>query len=227
MYSHARTIANRIVNVILPQIRGLAMLMPINPEHPEPRKINQAVAVLEGGGVIAYPTGTVIGFGCDLFNKKAIDKVRLIKRAPKHKPFSFLCPDLSEIARYAHVPDTAYRLMRRLVPGPYTFVLQATREVPRLCQDRRKTVGIRVPEHPVALAILEELGRPIISTSAQRADDEWSTNDPVEIADRFKQLDLVLDAGMGGINPSTVLAFDEDGQIEVLREGAGPIDDLF
>jgi tRNA threonylcarbamoyl adenosine modification protein (Sua5/YciO/YrdC/YwlC family) len=203
------------------------MLLSVNPEHPEPRKIHQAVDVLLRGGVIAYPTGTVIGFGCDLFNKKAIEKVRIIKGAPKHKPFSFLCPDLSEIARYAHVPDTVYRIMRRLVPGPYTFVLQATREVPRLCQDRRKTVGIRVPEHPVALAILEELGRPIISTSAQRAGDEWSTNDPEEIASRFKQLDMVVDAGMGGISPSTVLSFNDSGEIEVLREGAGPIDDLF
>lgn len=203
------------------------MLLPINPEHPEPRKVKQAVDVLRDGGVIAYPTGTVIGFGCDLFNKKAIDKVRLIKGAPKDKKFSFLCADLSEIARYAVVPDSAYRLMRRLVPGAYTFVLQATKEVPRLCQDRRKTVGIRVPAHPVARALLEELGGPIISTSAARNGDEWTTNDPEEIAERFKQLDMVLDAGMGGISPSTVLSFNDSGEIEILREGSGPIDDLF
>jgi tRNA threonylcarbamoyl adenosine modification protein (Sua5/YciO/YrdC/YwlC family) len=202
------------------------LLLPINAEHPEPRKIRQAVDVLRAGGVIAYPTGTVIGFGCDLFNKKAIDRVRVIKGAPKDKPFSFLCADLSEIARYAHVPDVAYRLMRRLVPGPYTFVLRATREVPRLCQDRRKTVGIRVPEHPVAQAILAELGGPIITTSAQRAGDEWINNDPAEIAQRFKEIDVVLDAGMGGISPSTVLSIDEAGAVEILREGSGPVDDL-
>jgi len=201
--------------------------MPINPEHPEPRKIKQAVDVLRGGGVIAYPTGTVIGFGCDLFNKKALDKLRQIKGAPKDKKFSFLCADLSQIARYAVVPDSAYRLMRRLVPGPYTFVLLATKEVPRLCQDKRKTVGIRVPVHPVARALLDELGGPIVSTSATRDGDDWTTNDPEEIAGRFKQLDMVLDAGMGGISPSTVLGIDESGAIEVLREGSGPIDELF
>jgi tRNA threonylcarbamoyl adenosine modification protein (Sua5/YciO/YrdC/YwlC family) len=202
------------------------MLLPINAEHPEPRKIRRAVEVLRGGGAIAYPTGTVIGFGCDLLNRKAVEKVYRIKGANKRKPFSFLCADLSEISRYAFVTDRAYRIMRRLVPGPYTFVLEATREVPKLCLDRRKTVGIRVPEHPVARAILEELGRPIISTSASREGDEWITNDPAEIAERFKQLDLVLDAGMGGISPSTVIAFNEYGEIEVLREGSGPIDDL-
>ena len=203
------------------------MLLNVNAEHPQPRKIRKAVEVLLNGGVIAYPTGTVIGFGCDLFNKKAVEKVYRIKGAKKGKPFSFLCADLSDISRYAVVSDSSYRLMRRLVPGPYTFVLQATKEVPKLCQDRRKTVGIRVPDHPVALALVKELGRPIISTSAKRDDDEWITNDPVEIDRAFKQLDLVLDAGMGGINPSTVLSFDDEGAIEVLRQGAGPVDNLF
>jgi len=203
------------------------MLLPINPEHPEPRKIRMAVEVLLKGGVIAYPTGTVFGFGADLLNKKAVEKVYQIKGSKKDKPFSFLCADLSEISRYALVPDNAYRIMRRLVPGPYTFVLEATREVPRLCMSKRKTVGIRVPEHPVAMAILTELGRPIISTSAKRDDDEWIPNDPEEIVKKFKQLDLVLDAGMGGLNPSTVIAFNDAGEIEVLRQGAGPVDDLF
>ncbi len=202
------------------------MLLPINPDHPEPRKIKMAVDCLKGGGVIAYPTGTVIGFGCDLFNKKAVEKAHLIKGSKKGKPFSFLCADLSDISRYAIVPDSVYRLMRRLVPGPYTFILEATKEVPKLCMDKRKTVGIRVPEHPVPRAIIKELGRPIISTSAKRDDDEWITNDPVEIDRKFKQLDLVLDAGMGGISPSTILAFDETGALEVLREGAGSLDSI-
>jgi tRNA threonylcarbamoyl adenosine modification protein (Sua5/YciO/YrdC/YwlC family) len=203
------------------------MILPINAEHPEPRKIRQAVDVLQRGGVIAYPTGTVIGLGCDLLNRKAVEKLYRIKSASKRKPFSFLCADLSEISRYAIVTDRAYRIMRRLVPGPYTFILEATKDVPKLCLDRRKTVGIRVPEHPVAQAILEQLGRPIISTSASREGDEWINNDPAEIAERFKQLDLVLDAGMGGINPSTVIAFNEYGEIEVLREGSGSVEDLF
>lgn len=203
------------------------MLMPINPDHPEPRKVLQAVEMLRGGGVIAYPTGTVIGFGADVFNKKAVDKVYQIKGERRHKPFSFLCADLSQISRYALVPDSAYRLMRRLVPGPYTFILEATREVPKLCMDRRKTVGIRVPEHPVAQAILAEIGTPIISTSASRGGDEWPENDPEEIARLFPRLDLVLDAGLGGVSPSTVIAFGSAGEVEILREGAGPVDDLF
>jgi tRNA threonylcarbamoyl adenosine modification protein (Sua5/YciO/YrdC/YwlC family) len=204
------------------------MLLQVHPEHPEPRKIRTIVGVLEQGGVIAYPTGTVIGFGADLFNKKAVEKVYQIKAARQEKPFSFLCADLTEIARYAVVSDAAYRIMRRLVPGPYTFVLPATKEVPKLCRDpKRRTVGIRVPEHPVTRAILEAFGRPIISTSATRDGDEWQSTDPEEIAAKFKQLDLVVDAGPGGMHPSTILAFDEDGAIEVLREGAGTVEDLF
>lgn len=204
------------------------MLLQVHPDHPEPRKIKMIVSVLEQGGVIAYPTGTVIGFGADLLNKKAVERVYQIKAARQDKPFSFLCADLTEIARYAVVPDSAYRIMRRLVPGPYTFVLQATKEVPKLCRDpKRRTVGIRVPAHPVTRAILEMLGRPIISTSATRQGDEWQSTDPEEIAQKFKQLDLVVDAGPGGITPSTIIAFDEDGAMEVLREGSGPIDDLF
>jgi len=203
------------------------MMLSVHPDNPEPRKIKQAVDVLRQGGVIAYPTGTVIGFGCDLMNKKAVEKLYQIKGAKKDKCFSFLCADLSDISRYAHVSDNAYRLMRRLVPGPYTFVLPASREVPKLCQDaRRKTVGIRVPQNPIPLALVEALGNPIISTSAKREGDEWMQNDPEDIAHRFKQLDLVIDGGPGGLSPSTILAFDEDGNIEVLRQGSGPVDDL-
>ena len=203
------------------------MLLTIHPDHPEPRKISQAVKVLREGGVIAYPTGTVIGFGCDLMNKRGLEKLYQIKGAKKDKRFSFLCADLSDIAHYAHVSDTAYRLMRRLIPGPYTFVLPATREVPKLCQDaKRKPVGIRVPQNSIPLALIRELGNPIISTSANREGDDWIVNDPEEIHDQFKALDLVIDAGMGGISPSTVIAFDEDGCIDVLREGSGEIDNI-
>lgn len=201
------------------------MILPINSKHPEPRKIANAVRVLEDGGVIAYPTGTVIGFGCDLYNKKAIEKVYAIKGIQRSKPLSFLCFDLSDISKYALVPDAAYRIMRRLVPGPYTFILDATKEVPRLVLHARKQVGIRVPDHPVAQALLKQFGRPIISTSAGMEDE--SLIDPGEIADRFPNIDMVLDAGVGGNAPSTVLSFDEDGNITVLREGAGPIDNLF
>lgn len=183
---------------------------------------------MRDGGVIAYPTGTVFGFGADVHNKKAVEKVYRIKNTSpkKHKPFSFLCADLSEISRYAVVPNSAYRLMKRLVPGPYTFILEATREVPRMSISNRKTVGIRVPEHPVARAILQEFGSPIISTSAQRPEDEWPLNDPLDIAEAFPLVDLVLDAGFGGIEPSTVLAFNDFGEFEILRQGAGIIEEL-
>ena len=203
------------------------MLLKVHPENPEPRKIQQAVDVLRAGGVIGYPTGTVIGFGCDLMNKRAVEKLYQIKGAKKGKPFSFLCADLSEISRYAYVSDSAYRLMRRLLPGDYTFVLPATKEVPKLSRDlKRRTVGIREPSNPIPVALIKALGNPIISTSAQREGQEWIINDPEEISEKFKQLDLVIDAGMGGISPSTVLALDGDGTITVIREGSGPIDIL-
>ncbi len=200
------------------------MILPINPKHPEPRKIKRAADILRDGGVIAYPTGTVYGLGCALLNKKAIEKVYKIKGADRRKPFSFLCPDLSQISRFATVGNGAYRIIRRLVPGPYTFVLEATKEVPNLVQTKRKEVGIRVPDHPVALALLEELGEPIISTSAGRSE---ALLDPHEIKETFRDLDLILDAGPGGIIPSTVLAIDPDGSVEVLREGAGAVEDIF
>lgn len=200
------------------------MILPINPQHPEPRKIQRAVEVLRDGGVIAYPTGTVYGLGCSLLNKKAIERVYRIKGADRRKPFSFLCPDLSEISRFATIGNAAYRIIRRLVPGPYTFVLEATKEVPNLVQTKRKTVGIRVPDHPVALALLEELGEPIISTSAGRSD---ALTDPNEIKQSFNGLDLILDAGTGGNIPSTILSIDPEGSVEVLREGAGPLDNIF
>ena len=203
------------------------MLLTIHPDNPEARKIKQAVDILRSGGVIAYPTGTVIGFGCDLLSKRGMEKLYQIKGAKKEKRFSFLCADLSDISRYAYVSDTAYRLMRRLVPGPYTFILPATREVPKVCQDpKRRTVGIRVPTNPIPLSLVKELGNPIISTSANREGDEWIINDPEEIAARFKSLDLVIDAGMGGINPSTVIGFDEDGHVDIIREGSGPVDEI-
>ena len=201
------------------------MLLPINPAHPEPRKIARAVEVLKSGGVIAYPTGTVYGIGCNLMDRKAIDRVYAIKGATQKKPFSFLCYDLSDIARYARVDDAAYRIMRRLVPGPYTFVLEATKEVPKLVLTKRNTVGIRVPDHPASRMLLQQLGEPIISTSASK--DGRIETDPAEIDHLFAGLDLVLDAGPGGHVPSTVLAILENGQIEVLREGAGPIDAVF
>lgn len=202
----------------------MATLLPINPEHPEPRKIRRAVDLLEQGAVIAYPTDTVYGLGCDLTNKQAIEKLYQIKGMQRDKNLAFICPDLADIARYAIVENAAYRLLRRLLPGPYCFVLQATREVPKIVQMKQKTVGIRVPNHAVTIALVRELGRPIISTTAAPPGEEPMV-DPWEIKERFPGLELVLDAGPGGSIPTTVVDLSNN-EIQVLREGAGPVDDL-
>ena len=200
------------------------MLLAINPDHPEPRKIRRAVDEIERGGIIAYPTDTVYGLGCDLLNKQAIDTLYQIKGMRRDKSLAFVCPDLSDIARYAIVDNSAYRVLKRFLPGPYCFVLTATREVPKMLQTKQKTVGIRVPDHPVTIALVRELGRPIISTTANLPGEDPMI-DPDEIDKRFRGLALVLDAGAGGNTPTTVVDLSQ-GDIRVVREGAGPIDDL-
>ncbi|MEM9070711.1 MAG: L-threonylcarbamoyladenylate synthase [Myxococcota bacterium] len=199
------------------------MRLEIHPTHPEPRKIGKAVEILRRGGVVVYPTDTVYGLGCDIFQKKAIERVYQIKRMKKDHPVAFVCPDLGDISRYAVVDNRAYRVMRRLLPGPYTFILPSTREVPRILQLKRKTVGIRVPHHEVALQLVRELGNPIVSTSATFEGEQL--NDPDDLAVRYKQADLLLDAGWGGIDPSTVLDLTGS-EPQIVREGAGPIDGL-
>lgn len=199
------------------------MRIPVNAQHPEPRKIRQAVDAMRNGGLIAYPTDTVYGIGCEMSAKKALDRIIQLKTASgQPHPPSFICPDLSDIARYAQVNDGAYRIMKRLLPGPYTFILPATREVPRMLMvKKRKTVGIRVPDHPVPLALVKELGSPIISTSATLQEEPLI--DPADIDARFPQLGMVLDVEVGGSEASTVLDLSGD-EIVVIREGAGPID---
>ncbi|MBN8615798.1 MAG: threonylcarbamoyl-AMP synthase [Deltaproteobacteria bacterium] len=199
------------------------MRLEINPEHPEPRKIERAIAVLREGGVIAYPTDTVYGIGCDITQKRAIDRVYAIKRMKPDQPLAFICPDLGDLAKYATVDDRTYRLMRRLTPGPYCFILEASREVPRILQMKRKTVGIRVPHNEVALALVRALGNPIVSSTASKNGEPL--NDPADIDEAFPGLDLILDAGAGGLTASTVL--DVTGpDIVVVREGAGAVDAL-
>jgi tRNA threonylcarbamoyl adenosine modification protein (Sua5/YciO/YrdC/YwlC family) len=202
----------------------VAVLLTINPEHPEPRKIKRVVEILEKGGVIAYPTDTVYGLGCDLMNKQAIESLYQIKGMQRDKNLAFICPDLADIAKYAIVENTTYRVLRRFLPGPYCFVLQATRDVPKMVQMNKKTVGIRVPSHPVAQAIVRELGRPIISTTAAPPGEDPMV-DPWEIKELFPGLELVVDAGPGGLVPSTVVDLSA-GEIVIVREGAGPVDDL-
>jgi tRNA threonylcarbamoyl adenosine modification protein (Sua5/YciO/YrdC/YwlC family) len=200
------------------------MLLSVNPDHPEPRKIRRAVEAMLDGAVIAYPTDTVYGLGCDLTNKHAIDRLYQIRRMERTHPLAFVCPDLSDIARYAIVDNQVYRVLKRYLPGPYTFILEATREVPKMVQMKRKQVGIRVPASETARALSRELGRPIISSTAALPGED-PLIDPKEIDDTFKGLAMVLDAGAGGLVPTTVIDLTTVPPT-VVREGAGDIDEF-
>ena len=201
------------------------MLIHINPDNPQPRLIHQAVTVLRNGGVIAYPTDTIYGIGCDIMNKKAIEKIYQIKRRERNQPFSFICADLKHISDYAKVSNYAYKTMRRLLPGPYTFILEGSRMVPKIMLTRRKTAGIRVPDHQICLSLVRELGNPIISTSASTPDGE-SFLDPSLLHDHYgAQLDLVIDGGTVPGHPSSVVSLMDDTP-EIIREGLGDVSSL-
>jgi tRNA threonylcarbamoyl adenosine modification protein (Sua5/YciO/YrdC/YwlC family) len=200
------------------------MLLEIMPKTPEPRKVRQAVDALEAGEVIAYPTDTVYGLGCDIMNRRAIDRLYAIKGMDKRHELAFICPDLGDIARYAVVEKQEYRVLRHYLPGPYCFILTATKEVPKLLQSRRKTVGIRIPAHEVIRAIARERGRPIISTTAQRTGEDPHV-DPHEIDEAFKGLGMVLDGGGGGMVPTTIIDLTQSPP-EIVREGAGSTADF-
>jgi tRNA threonylcarbamoyl adenosine modification protein (Sua5/YciO/YrdC/YwlC family) len=202
-----------------------APIQHIDPLHPQPRHVQRAAAILEKGGLVSYPTDTYYAVGCDLFQKKAMERLAVLKRRDPRKPFAFLCADLGEVARYGIVSNENYRLMRRLLPGPYTIVLEATRLVPRTALTRQRQVGVRVPDAPVALALVRTLGRPLATTSASLPppDDEPL----IDVADIQRHLgtgiDLILDGGVILNQPSTVL--DLSGPVPVvLREGKGRLD---
>ncbi len=199
------------------------MLLQINPINPQKRHINRIVEMLKNGAVIAYPTDTYYGFGCDIFNKKAIQKVYQLKQRNKSKPFSFICSDLKNISHYAKVSNYAYKTMKRLLPGPYTFVLEGSRLVPKIMLTKRKTAGIRVPENRICLKLVKELGHPIITTSATEPDGTI-LHDPSLIKDFFHpRLDAVIDGGPVPGKPSSVISLIDD-KPEVIREGLGNVD---
>jgi tRNA threonylcarbamoyl adenosine modification protein (Sua5/YciO/YrdC/YwlC family) len=197
------------------------MIIEINPRSPEPRKIRRAAEALRAGQIVGYPTDTCYGLGCDLFNKKAIDRLYQVKGMPKSHQLSFVCRDIASIAKYAMLNNYEYGIVKQYLPGPYCFILNATREVPKIVQTARKQVGIRVPNHPVALALVEELGGPIISSTAARPDGMPHV-DPVELDRDMPGIDLVLDGGPGGIFPTTVIDLTGDTPV-IVREGAGDI----
>jgi tRNA threonylcarbamoyl adenosine modification protein (Sua5/YciO/YrdC/YwlC family) len=198
------------------------MIITINSKNPQSRLIRRVVEVLKEGGVIGYPTDTVYGIGCDLFNPEAIRKVHRLKKLGGKKPLSFICCDLKDISRYAHVTNYAYKMMKRLLPGAYTFVLKATKLVPKIAMTKQNTVGIRIPDNKICLALVKELGHPIISTSVYKP-DEGLYNDPVEIEERFgRQLDLVIDGGMIVAEHSSIIDLTNDFP-EVIRTGKGDV----
>jgi tRNA threonylcarbamoyl adenosine modification protein (Sua5/YciO/YrdC/YwlC family) len=197
-------------------------LLSINSQNPQMRLIKQAVDVLRGGGVIIYPTDTVYGLGCDLSSKKGIERIYELKRRNKKQPLSFVCSDLKHISQYAQVTDYAYRTMKRLLPGPYTFILEASRLVPKIILPKRTTTGIRVPDNQICLALVRELGQPIISTSVKSADGE-DLGDPYTIGENFGRIvDLIIDGGVIIPEPSSVISLVDD-DIEVLRIGKGDV----
>lgn len=197
------------------------MVIEVSQRAPEPRKIRRAAEAVRAGKVIAYPTDTCYGLGCDLFNKKAIDRLCRIKRISRAHPLSFVCRNIADIARYAMLHDYEYRIVKRFLPGPYCFVLNASKEVPKGVQSARKQVGVRVPDHPTARAIVEELGGPIISSTAVLPGGLPEV-DPLEIDAKFSGLELVLDGGPGGTLPTTVVDLSGD-HPTIIREGAGPV----
>ena len=204
-----------------------AMLIKLYSENPNPKQIESIVKVLQSGGVIIYPTDTVYGIGCDIHNQKAVERIARIKGLkPEKADFSFICRDLSHLSEYARqVPNPVFKLMKRNLPGPFTFILNAGNKVPKMLESRRKTVGIRIPDNAIVSAIVEYLGNPLLSTSVHFDDDmiEYST-DPELIHEKYGNVvDLVVDGGYGGIEFSTVVDCTNDDP-EIIRQGSGTLE---
>lgn len=194
----------------------------IDLNYPHSRLLRRAVQILEKGGIVVYPTDTIYGLGADLLNKKALERIFKIKKTSKHKLLSFICPDLKNISEWAFLPNYAYRIMRRVTPGKYTFILKASPQIPKILLQKRQTVGIRIPDSPVAIGLALELGRPLLSTSVPMGEDGFHS-DPLEIAARFRfDIDLILDAGVLSNQPSTIVDFTGDTP-QILREGSGDV----
>jgi tRNA threonylcarbamoyl adenosine modification protein (Sua5/YciO/YrdC/YwlC family) len=205
-----------------------ALFLKLYPENPEEKKILQIVDVLKNGGVIIYPTDTVYGLGCDIFNPKAIDRVLQIKgMKSKKSELSFICYDLSHISEYARsINNPTFKLMKKALPGPFTFILQSNSKVPKIINANKKTVGIRVPDNSIPREIVKMLGNPIVTTSLRDDDDmqEYAT-DPELIFEKYQNdVDIVIDGGYGQLVASTVVDCTDDYEIKVIRQGLGEID---
>lgn len=202
-----------------------ARLIKLHPDNPDPRRIAQIVEVLKEGGLVIYPTDTVYGLGCDIFKPKAIEQIARIKNLkPEKANFAFICEDMSDLSTYAKVSTPIFKIMKRALPGPFTFILPATNEVPKLLNNKRKQIGIRIPDHEIPRMLVRELGHPILTTSIVDDDDilEYST-DPELIFEKYQNLvDIVIDGGYGG-NIASTLVLCENDEIEIIREGLGDL----
>lgn len=198
--------------------------------NPELSKIEKAATAVKNGAVIIYPTDTVYAIGCDLYNTKGIERITKIKSFSLQKPiFSIICADISQVARYSRmIGNDVFKIMKKVLPGPYTFVLEANNKIPKALNQKRKTIGVRVPDNEITLALVRALGNPLITTSVKEEDDivEYYT-DPQLIADKFSsQVDVIIEGGLGGNSPSTIINC-ANGNLEVIREGLGKVDSLF
>ncbi|MGI5828978.1 MAG: L-threonylcarbamoyladenylate synthase [Bradymonadia bacterium] len=196
----------------------------IDPERPNPRQIQRIVDIIHDGGIVVYPTDTFYGLGCDMMQKRSVEKVYAMKGKDRKHPLSFICSDLKNISRYGVVSNVAYKLMRRIFPGPYTVILPSSREVPRIMQSKSATVGIRIPEHPVALMLAQMLDNPIVTTSVP-SDEGTPFSDPERIMQRFPFLDGVIDCGIIAPQPSTILDLSS-GDPRLIRQGKGSIEQI-
>jgi tRNA threonylcarbamoyl adenosine modification protein (Sua5/YciO/YrdC/YwlC family) len=203
---------------------GMAFQISIHPQNPQPRLIRQAIAAFRDGSVVVYPTDSTYALGCLIGDKEAMERIRRIREADKNHNFTLVCRDLSEIARYARVDNSQYRMLKAFTPGPYTFLLEATREVPKRLQNpKRRTIGIRVPDSAIVSMLLAELGEPIMSSSLLLPGENQSLTDPAEILDRLEhQVDLVIEGGHGGVEPSSVIDLTSGTPI-IIRRGKGDV----
>ena len=198
------------------------MLININPKNPQPRLIQKVVEALKDGATIAYPTDTYYGIGCDIMNRKAASKIYRLKQRSRKKPFSFICSDLKNISQYAKVSNYAYKTMKRLLPGPYTFVLEGSKLVPKMMLTAQKTAGIRVPDHPICLALVRQFGRPIISTTATLSDGQMLPDASAIFDALGVQIDIVIGGGPVPAQPSSMVSLIGDVP-EVIRAGLGDV----
>jgi len=205
----------------------MARIVTLHPQDPQPRRVAEVVAAIRAGGLIAYPTDSCYALGCHIGDKRAMDRIHRIRRTDKNHNFTLVCSDLSEISAYARVDNSAYRLLRAHTPGAYTFILPATREVPKRLQNpKRRTIGLRVPDHRIVRAMLDALGEPIMSSTLSLPGDDLPLTSADDIEERIgHEVELIIDGGPVGIEPTTVVDLS-GGRVEILRAGRGSTETL-